>query len=190
MALDVEQVLAAMERQPQAWIDRADGPAARRELYRPVAQTIVTVAGSREVAAALIELGWKEVKWARAVLEGHCERMPKGQRCDGGYARGPWQVHGWCRRGWALPDGSYEALEEQGRCAVRMLLGKRATCRRGWEGAFSGYAGPSCAWPPAQKRAEEMREVLAFLAQPWLGGAKPTGAGLSSPSIQAQGDEQ
>lgn len=167
LQLSVDQAVEALLRQPQAYVDRAESRTEREALLRPVASIMVRVATTREDFAMLAELGYRETRWARAVIEGHCDRMPRGQRCDHGRARGPWQVHSWCARGWAAPDGSLEALEAQAVCAVGHWHYALNHCRGRaaslWAGAFSGYAGGSCTWPPAATRAAEMRVVLALL---------------------------
>ena len=164
MSYPVELVLAAMLSLPQYAGDRHADPTVedRARLYRPTAEAISEVATNRTEAAALIALGYHETGFARYVLDGHCEQGPVGARCDGGRARGPWQVWAWCKAGWAAPDGSREAIREQARCAVRLLRSSSASCARVCRStgagcrpllaAFSGYAGRGCEWPRAAAR--------------------------------------
>lgn len=157
-------ILSAMMTLTPYYGDRFDTPEARRELYAPIAQAIALAArGDRELVAALIAQGWHESKWARPVIEGRCQEMPAGQRCDAGRARTPFQVHGWCRAAFRAPDGSGASLEAGARCAASMLRAGRARCRS-WVGAFAGMRGGwSCESASATARASTMRQVLVAL---------------------------
>jgi len=164
----VAPILAAMLALPQYAGDRGETLEQRTELYRPVAAVIAETARSREAAAALVALAWHETKFARAVIEGHCDRMPADSRCDHGRARGVFQL--WavaCRSAWALPEGSPESLRAEARCAIGNLYSARNRCAvRAADinaGMFSGYRGASCLWPAAARRVQTMREVLAVL---------------------------
>lgn len=135
----------------------------RRELYRPVAQAVAAVAQTPEETAALVAQAWHETKFASKILYGHCDQMPKGQRCDHGRALGPWQVHGWCKDAWAAAPGSVEGYEAAARCALRAMRGGLYNCSS-WEGAFSATRGiASCEWEQSPRRVQTMRGVLTLL---------------------------
>ena len=155
-------ILAALLRLAP-WHQDHDAPEARRALLEPIAAAIAATARSREEAAALVAVGWSETKFARAVLEGHCDRMPAGSRCDHGRARGPWQVHAWCRDAWALPDGSPEAYTPAARCVLRALRGGLQRCSS-WHGAMAALLGGGGCRDFARADAYEqtMRTVLGW----------------------------
>jgi hypothetical protein len=146
-----EIILKAMLSLPVYDGDRSDSVESRVELYQPIAEAISNVAKTPEETAALLSMAENETHFARYVLEDRCSDGPRGQRCDHGHARGPWQVHSWCRGG----------LEQQAHCALQLLNSGYSRCGEGWYGAFTGTRGTkSCSWPPAFKRVHTMRIVL------------------------------
>lgn len=161
--LTVDQAVAVMMTLPQYVGDViVDPPAERAKLYRPVAAAIVAVAKNDTEVATLISLAHHETALARYVLDGHCEQGPVGAQCDGGRARGPWQVWAWCKGAWEAKDGSPEEKLEGAKCAIRLLRTSRTDCARVCKAtgsgckplhaAFSGYAGRGCDWPHAARR--------------------------------------
>lgn len=132
---------------------------------RDVAAVVESVTADQRERAMLVALGWHESRLAAYVLEGRCQDGPKGARCDAGRARGPWQVHRWCRAAWAAPDGSAEALRAGAVCALKALRHHGARCageaRTVLDGAFSGYAtGHACAWRGSAARVQTTRRLL------------------------------
>jgi len=156
-----DAVLAAMLSLPQYTGDRiVDPPAERARLYRPVAEAIAQVARSRADAAALIALGYAETAFARYVLDGHCYQGPAGARCDGGRARGAWQVWSWCRALWAGPENAPDRHVAGARCALQRLRAGRTACpAQGYAGMLSHYGRGHCTWGPAKARAATMALV-------------------------------
>lgn len=174
MAVAADAILAAMLALPQYHGDRhADTPEDRARLYRPVAEAISAVAANRTEAAALVALGYHETAFARYVLDGYCYQGPVGARCDGGRARGAWQVWSWCRPLWDVPETAPSRHLAGARCAVRRLRSARADCARVCRqtgsgcrphiAAFSGYAGRGCDWPGATGRVKTMARIEAAL---------------------------
>ena len=174
MAVAVEAIVAAMLSLPQYHGDRfADTAEQRAALYRPVAEAISAVSHSRAEAAALIALGYHETAFARYVLDGHCEQGPVGARCDGGRARGAWQVWAWCRPLWAGPENAPGRHLAGARCAAGLLRSSRAACARvcrqtgsgcaAHKAMFSGYAGRGCEWPRAAVRVQTMSRIEGVL---------------------------
>lgn len=130
----------------------------RRLLLVPVADAIASTARDDKEAAFLIAQAWHETKFARLVLEGRCDEMPRGQRCDPDrkgrpQSVGPWQIKGrWCR--------GAGTLEGQAACVMRLARGGRERCRS-WHGAFAAQLGAgSCTAPRAAARVETMRKSL------------------------------
>ena len=165
--IPVEQILAAMISLTQYGGDvHVDPPEDRARLYMPTARAISAVAANRTEAAALISLGYHETAFARYVLQGFCEQGPVGAQCDGGRARGPWQVWAWCTKAWDGPDGTERAIYEGAKCAIVLLRRSRTDCARICQAtgsgckpmiaAFSGYAGRGCEWPRAAVRVQTM----------------------------------
>jgi hypothetical protein len=133
---------------------------------RDVAAVVESVTASQQERAVLVALGWHESRFAHYVLEGRCEDGPRGARCDAGMARGPWQVHRWCRAAWAVEDGTPEALRAGAACALRAIRTHAARCaseaRTVLDGAFAGYAtGHACAWRGSAARVQTTRRLLA-----------------------------
>ena len=164
-----EIILRVMLKQPPSALDKKDTPEQREELYRPVARAIALASqGSLTMAAALVSQSWHETKWARYVLEGRCKDGPPGARCDwnkfrrGPMARGPWQIHNWCKDAWNAVDGSSESYEAGAACEVRLIKYHYKQCKT-WEGAFAGSWRSTCSSPTARKRADLMAEVLPDL---------------------------
>lgn len=165
MIVDAATVLVALKALP-AYPDQ--GSAEERDaLLRPVAAVIVEATGGDAArASALVAIGNAESAFARYVLEGRCQDGPAGARCDWDYrrrrnnARGPWQVHDWCRQSWDYPEASREALLGEARCADLMVRRAWARCRT-QVGIYAGYAtaGKACVW----KHAERRRSVGAFV---------------------------
>jgi hypothetical protein len=149
--------------------DKAESPDERAELYQPIAEAISAASKSPADAALLISLSWHETKWSRAILEGRCDEMPAGQRCDGGHARGVFSLHRQaCPAAWELPYGSTESLHVEAACALRLL---RWNAQRGREhaltplhAAFAGYGARSWHWSQADDRVKTVRVVLGRLA--------------------------
>lgn len=127
-------------------------PEDRARLLRPVAEAIAEVSKNRTEAAALIALAKHETNLARYVLDGYCHQGPAGARCDGGMARGAWQVHRWCRELWAGPESAPGRHLAGARCAIRLLRHGRAQCGT-LAGAFGVYAGAGCKWRGGPGRA-------------------------------------
>lgn len=127
-------VLAVMLSLAQAWEDRAETPAQRAELLTPWADAIATEARSTDEAAALVAVSWHESGgYARWVVEGRCHERPKA--CDHGRAKGPFQVHGWCKA--TDPAG-------QTACARSLLAFSFRRCHT-WARAFGAYGtGGDC----------------------------------------------
>ena len=155
------KILPALLRLPQWSLDH-DTNEERIELLTPVAEAIHLEAHSAEEAAALISHSWKETKNARLVLTGHCDQMPKGQQCDGGKARGPFQVHRWCTAAWDFPDGTLDSYRGGAHCVLRALRFGYINCHT-WEGAFAGLRGKVvCDWDRAPSYVETQTLVLVW----------------------------
>jgi hypothetical protein len=86
--------------------------------------------------------------------------MPAGQRCDGGRARGLFQLHlAACRKAYEWPDGTIESFREEVRCVDRQLRHHASrvmydlkACSEPDRAAFTGYAGRRCDWKGALPR--------------------------------------
>jgi hypothetical protein len=150
--------------------DRGDSPEQREALYLPVATAIAEVARTNAEAAMLLALAFHESGLARFVIEGRCSDGPPGQRCDGGKARGVFQLHAAaCRDAWELEDGSTDSIRAEARCAIRLLRwnadrGKDRTASR-LRAAFAGYAARDWSWDGAAKRAETARKIEQMLSR-------------------------
>lgn len=143
---------------PPSRYDKDETLEQRMALYEPTAEAIVeAVEGTDDpslYASVLLAIGHHESRWSRYVLEGRCKDSPdRGARCDWSKtlsrptARGPWQVHSWCREAWKHPDGSIEATKAGARCALLLATKRFQRCSRrkaGWAGAFAAYRGQTC----------------------------------------------
>jgi hypothetical protein len=150
------------------WHGDRDVPAEERSaaLYDE-AVAFTTVTQRPDELAALIAQGKHDSNFALRVIRGHCDQMPVGERCDKLHARGVLQVHSWCRKAWALPDGSRESMIEEARCALRIIRHGKAVCRdtaqSPMHGAFAALAARSCGWAGADVRVATWRKVLEKL---------------------------
>src|SRR5690606_3297665 len=127
----------------------------RRTFLEPVAAAIHQVATESpapiRTASILLALGRNETRFARYVIEGRCQDGPPGMRCDWSrrlnrpVARGPFQVHPWCKAAWAPPETSLESLVAGARCAVSYVNRALRRCLKSkyeaWPGAFAVYRG-------------------------------------------------
>lgn len=147
MTVPVEHIVAVLLTLPQYGGDRFADPTVedRTRLLRPVAVAISAVARNVTEAAALAALAKHETSLARYVLDGACYQGPVGARCDGGKARGAWQVHSWCRALWAGPENAPGRHLAGARCAIGLLRAGRQQCGD-LAGAFGVYAGAGCKW--------------------------------------------
>jgi hypothetical protein len=174
LSLSVEAILGAMMALPTWYQDAAEPPEERRALLYLVAESIAEAAGDdRQIAAALIAVGYHESRFARYVVEGRCMDGPPGARCDNGRARGVfqlWQVA--CSSAYQHPAGSLASMRAEARCAANLWRGARGRCRDRHPagddaGAMSGYGrGSVCTWGPGAARAATMRAVGLRLARP------------------------
>lgn len=131
--------------------DRGETREAREERLRPWAEAIAAATSNPIEARALVVLGTAETHWGSRILAGDCSL----DHCDGGRARGAWQLHPWC---------TAETTAGEARCAIGALRFHGARCQRiagtagrtwaWWVGAFSGYAdGHSCDRRQSRERA-------------------------------------
>jgi hypothetical protein len=161
---DPAQTVLAVMLRTQGWSgDKGDTPAARRELYAPVAAVIAEVGSTWEERAILFTLAHQETGLARYVLEGRCGDGPPDAQCDHGLARGPWQVLKWCREAWAAPDGSVESFRAGARCAIKMYRWGGVKCADQYDdlptASFAGYTANDCHYALASKRAAMLKDV-------------------------------
>lgn len=161
-------ILAALLREPVYHRDRAMTEPERVELFTPVAEAIAEVSRTATDAASLVALLEHETHGARDVLTGHCDQMPKGERCDNLRARGGWQLHrAACPRAWALVDGSAESIHVEAACALRQLHYQahrgRAHAVTPLRAAFAGYAARPWSWPGAEERERTTKRIARAL---------------------------
>ncbi len=169
--IGLSAVLAAMLSLPAYVGDRDLNPDEREALYQPIAYEISMVARTNSEGAILVALAWSESKFASAVVSGHCERMPAGQRCDGLRARGIYQIHrAACPSAWAEPIGSTSSLRAETECAIRLL---RYNAVRGRDHAltpvhasFAGYGARPWDWTGADVRVRTVKKLLANWGRP------------------------
>lgn len=164
MTVPVADVLAVLLTLPQYRADIHADPTIedRTRLLRPVAVAIAEVARNRTEAAALIALAKHETNLARYVLDGFCYQGPAGARCDGGRARGAWQVHSWCKPLWVGPENDPSRHRAGARCAISLLRKGRAQCGT-LAGAFGVYAGAGCKWRGGKQRAQTVGVIESRL---------------------------
>lgn len=141
-----EIVLAVMLEMRQAWEDRAESREQRTELLRPLASELAVEARDVPEAAALITIAYNESGgFARWVLEGRCAERPKA--CDRGAARGPFQLHQWCKA---------TDLKGEVKCAARAYRTAIDRCND-HELAFGHYAsGNRCYAMPERETVRVM----------------------------------
>jgi len=170
MPVNSMAVIAAAMSLSQYVGDRLETPEQRSALYRPVAEAIAEVSRTDAEASLLVALAYHESRLARFVIEGRCADGPRGQRCDGGKARGVFQLHqSACPEAWVLEDGSTESMRAEARCAIRLLRwnaarGKgRAPSRL--HAAFAGYAARDWNWSGAAKRVATALRIERTLMQ-------------------------
>lgn len=164
MSVTAEAVLVVLLSLPQYRGDIHADPTVedRTRLLRPVAEAIAEVSKTRTEAAVLVALAQHETTLARYVLDGACYQGPVGARCDGGKARGAWQVHSWCKPLWAGPENAPGRHLAGARCAVSLLRKGRAQCGS-LAGAFGVYAGAGCKWRGGPGRARTVAVMEAKL---------------------------
>ncbi|HVU03264.1 MAG TPA: hypothetical protein VHE30_16000 [Polyangiaceae bacterium] len=169
MFVNPEAVLAAALTLATYVGDRTDTPEERAALYRPVAEAIAEASRTNAEAAMLVSLAFHETNLARFVIEGRCKDGPPGQRCDGGKARGVFQLHrSACPDAWRLPDGSAESIRAEASCAIKLLRwnGKRGKGRAPSfaHAAYAGYGARDWSWDGADKRVETARKLEQKIA--------------------------
>jgi hypothetical protein len=151
-----------------AYIDRHVSPERRAVALQPYIEALAKSARSTHEVARALAYGWEDTKFALHVLEGHCERMPKGQRCDNGYARGPFSLH-WavCKPAYFFRAGTEDSALVETVCAVDLLRQYSANCAGDPDAsAFAGMAtGGGCRYAGARYRAKRTREVEAELLE-------------------------
>lgn len=121
------------------------------KLLMPVAEAISEVSSSVDEAAALISDAVKESHLARYVIEGRCQDGPPGQRCDNGRARGPWQVHNWCKK---------EGLRGEAQCTLNILRMGLSQCHHQWAGAFSALGVKGCNDRQGEEKLRGMKNAV------------------------------
>jgi hypothetical protein len=161
-------ILAALLREPVYHRDRAMTEPERVALFTPVAEAIAEVSRTATDAASLVALLEHETHGARDVLTGHCDQMPKGERCDNLRARGGWQLHrAACPKAWALVDGSAESIRIEAACALRQLHYQahrgREHARTPLHAAFAGYAARPWNWEGADARVRTTKRIAVGL---------------------------
>jgi hypothetical protein len=159
--MNVEVILATLLYLTPWHLDH-DTVEERTALLRPLAQALVATTKDPEEMAALIAQPYMETKFARLVMTGHCDQMPAGIRCDGGRARGPFQVHGFCKAAWSVPDGTVESYRAGAACVrSTMRLGKMR-CHT-WDGAFAALQGTgNCKWDRADAYTKQQNQILTW----------------------------
>jgi len=154
-------------------IDQATAQATCASAFSKKECNPVWLGSRRQLAAALIAVGWHESKFAQAIGEGHCDSLPKGMRCDNGRARSYfqlWQVS--CPAAWQEPHGSTAELRQSSWCAARLLSSAYRFCSADeenpdpWARAFGRYAGRTCGWVGGIGRVRTMRRVLSSFDRP------------------------
>lgn len=143
----------------------------------------------RQLAAALITVGWHESRYSELVHQGRCSELPKGMQCDHGKARTVfqlWQVA--CPKAWEQEPGSVAELQQAAVCAARLLSNAYRMCAtddtpNNWAGAFSRYGRAYCRWPGGISRAATMARVLSKFDTVVSRSVPPDALGLSG--IQA-----
>lgn len=161
-------ILAVLLSRPASHTDVDASVSAREARLRPVAMAIAGAVKTEDEASAMLALGEHETHYAEHVLGGHCELMPKGERCDGGRARGPWQVHrDACPVSWQFAPGDVNSLPVEAGCAIRLM---RWNAQRGRDhtltplhAAFCGFAAKAWGWPGADDRVRTTREISRAL---------------------------
>jgi len=167
----LEMILAVLLSWPAFYTETDEQPEARRVRLVMAALAIEHTAKQsaepKQMAAALLTIGFEESRFAAYVGQGRCDEGPKGARCDRGKARGYWQL--WrvsCPAAWELPHNTREALRAETACAARIWRGallRNRSCHPAGKiaGAFAGYrGGADCRWPRAAGRAQRYQRVL------------------------------
>jgi hypothetical protein len=138
-----------------AWSDRHFSRAERAVALAPLAAALVDVSRSPRELAILDTIARRESGLASLVVRGgDCSKMPRGQRCDNGAARGFGQLHAEaCRSAYAFPAGSEESIRAEAQCAIGLIRTYEARCGT-LAGAFSMYGtGGRCGWSGGAERA-------------------------------------
>jgi hypothetical protein len=113
----------------------------------------------QDLRALLITIGYFETAYAQHVHEGHC----RPHECDGGRARGLWQV----QRHGLVPSAAWERIvgaddystQISAYLAAKVLGSDLSKCGT-IEGAVSMYAtGNSCSWDGAKARVDFSNKV-------------------------------
>ena len=109
----------------------------------------------------LITEGFFETGFAQRVHEGHCLK----HECDGGRARGPWQL----QRNGLMPIEAWEKMTDDGEESTRVgafyaarKLAQDLNACQSMEGAIARYAtGSSCTWSGAPARVRFFERLMA-----------------------------
>lgn len=141
-----EAILAVMLTMRQAWEDRRETREQRTELLRPLATVVANEARTAQEAAAMTAIAWHETGgFARWIVECRCHERPK--MCDHGRARGPFQVHDWCKA---------TDLRGETECAASAYRFALSRCKDPTR-AFGHYAtGNSCMAMPLRETTRIM----------------------------------
>lgn len=166
-SLDTETDSARHERMQQtaAAVDQAvDRATCTGEFNQPTCRRVWN-GSKRDLAAAIVALGFHETHYAQKISEGRCHELPKGMRCDNGRARSYWQT--WavaCPEVWQTDPGSEEEVKAGAWCAARLLSSAYRMCQGetddDWAAAFSRYGGRSCKSQAYRERSATLRRLL------------------------------
>jgi len=142
------------------YLDAHESGEQRTELYRPVAAVVCGIGRTPLERAYLARQAYDETRLARAVIEGRCQDMPVGVRCDEGRATGPWQVHAWCRAAWDQESTDVERWAAGASCSLRAFRSGFARCHtvEGGIAANSGLARCKAGW--ARRRVSMVFRLL------------------------------
>lgn len=166
--MPIETIVAViLQILPASQVDRDEDPTIREARVERVVRAATGAAKTRYALSLLLADADAETHMASHVVNGHCDQMPAGQRCDSGRARGVWQVHPWCIAAYAHPAGSDESMAEEARCAMRQMWHGMHRCRERaatpFHGAFAALAARPCSWSGAERRVRLAFRIDAAL---------------------------
>ncbi len=120
--------------------------------------------GSKKSLQVLLVVQAKyETNFAQHIHEGRCRLHLK--ECDGGRAKGLWQLHAGgtvTKEEWEQFEGtSLENTKVAAWAAARVMMRSLGACKGDLEGGFAMYAtGNSCTWSGAKERADLYRQLM------------------------------